>query len=59
VATHDQLKQVLASGGWELSHAKVIDDEEGWRSQDGHRFLATSCDGGVGELLEEGVGLAV
>jgi hypothetical protein len=59
VSAHDQLKQVLTSAGWKLSHAKVIDDEEGWISQDGHRFFATSCNGGVGEFLEQGVGLAV
>jgi hypothetical protein len=43
----------------ELAHPEVVDDEQGHRSEVGEVLLAGAADGGVGDLLDEGVGLAV
>ena len=59
VAAHDQLEQVFGGGVRQLSHAEVVDDEQGHAGQLGQVGLAGVGEGGLGELLEEGVGLAI
>ena len=59
VASHDEFEQVLGGGVGQLSHAEVVDDEQGHAGQLGQVGLAGVGEGGLGELLEEGVGLAV
>jgi hypothetical protein len=59
VAAHDELEEVLGGGVRELAHAEVVDDEERHDGQISEVLLAGAVEGGVGDLLDEGVGLAV
>ena len=59
VAPHDELEQVLGRGVGQFAHAEVVDDEQGHAGQLDQVGLAGVGEGGLGELLEEGVRLTV
>ena len=59
VAAHDDLQQILGGGGRELAHAEVVDDEQRHGGQQFHVLFARAVEGGFGDFLEQGVGLAV
>ena len=54
-----ELEQILGGGGRQLAHAEVVDDEQRHGGEVGHDLLAAVLEGGVGELVEQHVGLAV
>src|SRR5438552_3424240 len=59
VATHDELEEVLGGGGREFPHAEVVDDEQRDAGELVHAVAARAVDAGLGELIEERVGLEV
>lgn len=59
VAPHDDLEQVLGGRVRELSHPEVVDDEQRDGRQVGEEGLAGAVQGGVGQVFEQGVGLAI
>ena len=59
VAAHDQLEEVLGGGVRQLAHAEVVDDQQRHGGEVGEIVLAGAVERGVGDLLEQGVGLAI
>jgi hypothetical protein len=59
VAAHDDFQEVLGGGGWESTHAEVVDDEQRDGGELREGGLAGAGELGVGELVDEGVGFAV
>ena len=48
-----------AAVGGQLAHAQIVDDEQWHRFETAHQLLAGGVDGGVGDLFQQDVGLAV
>src|SRR5712692_8316236 len=59
IAAHDDLEEILPRGGRELTHAEVVDDEQGHGGELDEVGLPRAAELGVGELVDERMGLAV
>jgi hypothetical protein len=59
VPPHHEFEEVLGGGGRQLTHAEVVDDEQRDGRELVEAFLACAIEDGVGDLLDEDVGLAV
>jgi len=59
VAPHDQFEQIFCGRGRELPHPQIIDDQQRDGAEGGEDVLARAIERGVGQLLEEQMGLAV
>ncbi|MEM6559949.1 MAG: hypothetical protein AAF605_09215 [Myxococcota bacterium] len=51
VAPHDDLEQLFGGVRGELSHAKVVDDEQGDVPQHLHALLAIAVEDSIGTFL--------
>src|SRR5881628_494357 len=59
VAPLNQLEEIFGRGRGELAHAEVVHDQQRDGGELGHALAAGARERGIGELLEEDVGLAV
>ena len=49
VAAHDDFQQFFSSGEWQLAHAQIVDDQQGYGHQELHVLFAGAIACGVGQ----------
>jgi hypothetical protein len=59
VAAHDDLQQFFGGGERQLAHAEIVEDERGHGDQELHVLFTGAVERGFGEIIEQGVGLAI
>src|ERR1022692_4704467 len=59
VAAHDDLQQFFGGGEGQLAHSELIEDEQRHGHQKLHVLFAGAIEGGFGQVIEQGVGLAI
>jgi hypothetical protein len=59
IPSHDDLQQFFGSGQWLLAHPEIVEDEQVYGHQELHALFTRAVQSGFGQLIEQGVGLAV